>query len=154
MNLSTHNNKLLTAKRQFYRLMTNLLNEDSYKYKLFFLIKKFCEFHQLEVPTKKNMSNFLIDLYEDESFDLIKRSEQHRNYTQSQLNKFRVQLISKYGEKCMKCKSENNIEVDHIIPYSWDKSISLNYDNLQLLCKTCNTQKSNRNSINYRLLLH
>lgn len=151
MNLSTRNNKLLSAKRQFYRLMTNVLNENSYNYKLFFLISKFCDIHNLKCPTKKEVSQFLIDLYEDINFDLIKKSDLTRNYTQSQINKLRFMLIDQYGEICMKCKSTQNIEVDHIIPYSWDKSLSTNYENVQLLCKSCNCSKSNRNSINYRI---
>lgn len=131
--------------------MSNILNENSYNHKLTYLIDVFCNIHNLEIPIKKNQSSFLVALYEDENFHLIKRSETIRNYNQSELNKMRKLLINQYGEKCMKCQSTNKIEVDHIIPYSWDSSLSLDFNNLQLLCKSCNCKKGNKNSIDFRI---
>lgn len=63
-------------------------------------------------------------------------------------------LIERDGEKCSNCPSLNELTVDHIIPtslleffgikkeqsYNWKKHSS----NLQLLCRACNSLKSNR----------
>jgi hypothetical protein len=44
--------------------------------------------------------------------------------------------------KCVKCGSSENIEYDHDIPFS--KGGSNGVRNIQLLCKECNRQKSNK----------
>jgi len=43
---------------------------------------------------------------------------------------------------CVKCRSKEHLEYDHIIPYS--KGGANTVKNLQLLCQACNRKKSNR----------
>jgi hypothetical protein len=46
------------------------------------------------------------------------------------------------GGMCVKCGSQENLEFDHIIPFS--KGGATTYRNMQLLCKKCNLEKTNR----------
>jgi len=46
------------------------------------------------------------------------------------------------GGKCVKCGAQENLEFDHIIPFS--KGGATTYRNMQLLCKKCNIEKTNK----------
>jgi len=51
-------------------------------------------------------------------------------------------LLTRDGAMCRYCSSTGPLEVDHIIPLS--KGGSNDMGNLQLLCRPCNRQKSNK----------
>lgn len=51
-------------------------------------------------------------------------------------------LKHKYNFSCVTCWNKENLTIDHIFPFSkwWTDDIS----NLQILCKSCNSKKSNK----------
>ena len=64
-------------------------------------------------------------------------------------NYLKTYLFNKYNNKCFLCRSELDLQIDHIIPvykcYN-DKNFMVcnNINNLQLLCGKCNIKKSNK----------
>lgn len=46
------------------------------------------------------------------------------------------------GYRCRHCGSPFNLQLDHIVPYSWGGFS--NPSNLQVLCRTCNRRKGAR----------
>jgi hypothetical protein len=147
---STANNKLRSAKKQILSILLKqyaIRVKPNIKLKVYF--KEFLALNNLTAPINKKLNDYIIELFDSAEFDLI-GANYDRNYKPSDLKKLRVQLVDMYGEICMKCKSANQISVDHIKPYSLNKELSLELSNLQLLCKSCNSKKSNKNEIDYR----
>lgn len=66
----------------------------------------------------------------------------------------RLKVIAKYGGKCMKCglipTNKSFINVDHIKPRKFFPELSLEFDNLQVLCARCNKNKGNTDQTDYR----
>lgn len=66
----------------------------------------------------------------------------------------RNKTIFKYGNRCMRCKTDgdntNPIQVDHIKPRSKYPELECDLNNLQVLCKNCNHEKSNTDETDYR----
>lgn len=59
------------------------------------------------------------------------------------LNKqVRLDILKKYKFTCVTCKSKENLSIDHIHPVS--KGGSDEFKNLQVMCRSCNSRKSNR----------
>ena len=57
-------------------------------------------------------------------------------------NKIRFAIYTRDGNRCRKCGSTKNLEIDHIFPIS--KGGKSDFDNLQTLCHNCNMKKSNK----------
>lgn len=51
----------------------------------------------------------------------------------------RKRILEKYKNKCVFCGSNENLQVDHIIPLS--RNGKHDEDNMQILCKMCNLKK-------------
>lgn len=72
-------------------------------------------------------------------------------YQSEEWNEVRKAILKMYGIKCMKCGATNcEMHVDHIKPRSLYPELELCLDNLQVLCKDCNMEKSNKNFIDCR----
>lgn len=57
----------------------------------------------------------------------------------------RIAVFRSDGWACVHCGAAGrlwDLEVDHIVPWSWDGSDD--FDNLQTLCRRCNRRKGNR----------
>lgn len=59
-----------------------------------------------------------------------------------------ISLCNRYGNVCLCCKEHKKLTHDHIIPIT-QKGCTDNIDNIQPLCRACNTKKLNK-TIDYR----
>ena len=62
----------------------------------------------------------------------------------------RKEALSLYGAVCVKCGSEESVQVDHIKPKSKHPELALDISNLQPLCWSCNRRKSFFHETDYR----
>lgn len=73
-----------------------------------------------------------------------------RFYDSKKWSTIRKKVFLIYDRKCMACGSTKELQVDHIKPRSKFPELELDIYNLQILCKKCNFEKFNYNSIDYR----
>lgn len=77
-----------------------------------------------------------------------------RFYSSVEWVALRAFVISIYGNECMCCGrnklSGNELHVDHIVPRSVKPELALDIKNLQILCLSCNSSKSNQRETDYR----
>jgi 5-methylcytosine-specific restriction endonuclease McrA len=68
--------------------------------------------------------------------------------------KLRMQVLKKYGSRCMCCGSTGKICVDHIKCRKKFPELALEITNLQVLCEPCNHGKGNWDSTDWRPSLY
>ena len=56
-------------------------------------------------------------------------------------HKYKNRLL-KEQPTCRFCGSDNNLQIDHIVAVSEDKTLAMEYNNLQILCYDCHLIKS------------
>lgn len=113
------------------------------------MLSLFCHYFDLTPPIGVNRRSWLIELYLENENELFKRQDSSF-YGTSNWKKLRATVLEHYGSKCMKCGSREDIIVDHIKPRSIYKELELDFNNMQVLCNTCNLIKSNRQIVDYR----
>jgi len=94
----------------------------------------------------KDRMRFYLEYREEHEDDTFYRSSKWRSV--------RSLIIEAYGNTCMKCKHPNlvghELHCDHILPRSLFPEYELDLDNMQILCLSCNSSKSNRSVTDYR----
>lgn len=130
----------------------------------------YCNKKGLTIPKKSEELSFLLEIYFSNKCNyikqgrLLKRKNSHIKlhhsksilppkdfYSSEKWIKLRTEVLRTYGKRCMKCgESKVEIHVDHIKPRSLFPKLELCFDNLQVLCRKCNLDKSNFHSTDYR----
>ena len=84
-----------------------------------------------------------------------KLKQQGKSFLESkEWKELRRSIVATYGRQCMKCgttpKNPKMTHVDHIKCRKKHPELSLDFNNLQVLCCRCNKQKSNHHQTDYR----
>lgn len=97
-----------------------------------------------KVPDVHDFSLFFKQKYKGFPFDYY--SKAFRN--------IRLKVFLRDGEYCVRCgrgpQDDSYLTIDHIKPVSLYPKLSLEMDNMQVLCMECNKEKSNKNCNDYR----
>lgn len=136
------------AYRYLRRYVWGYLGVDNHGLKIPDAVSIFAKHNNLEVVGKPQ--NWIVQLYLSGQNEFIKRANASF-YLSSEWLQLKVKVIERYGKRCMKCfELTESPHVDHIKPRSKFRELELCFDNLQVLCCTCNIKKSNRDFTDYR----
>jgi len=119
-----------------------------------------CNDYSNYISSARRLKLFDVDRIHELNNLLKKARKNYQNYLEIIANKPRRDaciftanidvkdiIYGMYGKKCLACGSEKNISLDHIVPIH--KKGTNTIDNLQPLCKSCNSKKGTK-VIDYR----
>ena len=146
----------------FYGLGSELFGIVCLCFAVFFLMTTILQMTQMNQEEWDIITRNAVDLSIDQSYELSEENwkiiqEMSKSYKQPNLRRFRLksqkrsrfikqnvkdQVWRRDEGKCTICGTQENLEFDHIIPFS--KGGMNTYRNLQLLCQKCNSRKSDK----------
>lgn len=95
-------------------------------------------FHKYAVlPSKSYARNVYAYILSDSSLDVYWVAKLRSGNTIAK--SVRLKVYRQSGNRCLKCKTRENLTIDHVIPLS--KGGTYNISNLQCLCQACNLDK-------------
>lgn len=142
-----------------------------------YLIKDISYYDKTEKQKKQILFEYFLSELKEKKILLKKEIVKDKNFQNNYTAKERIRIIKNSNKKtkkncfyltnrwlvlkakvrnlykcgCMKCGKTNcEIHIDHIFPRSTYPELQYNFNNLQILCKECNEEKSNFNTIDYR----
>lgn len=117
--------------------------------------------------SKKARTAKLVELYRGKVIAKAPRKQRDRSksrrrmreqdcfYASPEWLELKKKILHLYGHKCMRCgTTKMEMHVDHILPRSRYESLQLDANNLQVLCRDCNKEKSNKHETDYRTADH
>ena len=79
-------------------------------------------------------------------------SKRMRSYWEADFR--RKKVLEKYNNKCALCKSDKQLELDHIKPVYSHPELGFDEDNMQILCKKCHSNKTAIETHTYKKTIH
>ena len=136
--------------KQFLKAYTILHGLNMYKTSVPASIEHFEEIIRVQFRVSMSVDEW-VEAYEAGAFTkyLAGRKERLIFYKGQEWLKLKKTALLIYGTTCMACGSKKETSIDHIISRYNDKSKSLDINNLQVLCYSCNFEKSSSN-MDYR----
>jgi 5-methylcytosine-specific restriction endonuclease McrA len=80
----------------------------------------------------------------------ISEKDKYKFYQSREWATIKTWASMKYEKVCFCCKSEKDIQLDHISPISTHPKLALQFQNVQYLCRECNKFKSNKGTFKFK----
>ena len=102
--------------------------------------------------SERNFDNFLDLIFYLERIATYVKNNSKPNYYHSEYRRKRHEVFIEQGEICAKCGAIPPVylQIDHIKPVSKYPELFLEKSNMQVLCVSCNREKSNKHETDYR----
>ncbi len=113
------------------------------------MVKLFANMTEQEIPKNVSFKKWLVELWDSRNSDVIFRIDTSF-YAKPEWLELRGKIFAMYGRKCACCGDDDHLAIDHIKPRSLYPELELDLDNLQVLCRPCNSRKSNKIIVDYR----
>jgi hypothetical protein len=142
LDKSTYLNYLRTAKKRLFDYLKscNEINASQIQ-KLHILVSVFCEKYNIQKPNRSQINEWLVLQYLNPENEIIFKAESLRNYTSSDWNRVKKIVFKIHGPRCLCCSTDIDVCIDHIKPYILFPELSTDINNLQPLCRSCNSSK-------------
>ena len=150
------------SSKDYQRCIEILKSRYVGKMKLYDRVLLYCKEFSLPKPEPYQCADFLLNRYHSGECRVLKPGS-HKRIVQKQKGldfyqskewiEIRKTVLLIYGKVCMRCSSKSVIQIDHIKPRSKFPHLSLDIQNLQVLCEKCNSKKSNKHFRDYRSVL-
>ena len=102
------------------------------------------------VPENMSIRDFTLLLYDEKKYNFLQAVINRPDIPPKVWKELKKKVYDTYGKICLCCNSTENISVDHIKPYSRFPELCIEFDNLQPLCRSCNSSKGNKIIVDYR----
>ena len=135
-------------------LYKNKIYYDNHGVKQNKLFSMFLEELDESVPPGMSIRDFTLELYESRKYSFLQAIIDRPDIPPKVWKELKQRVFDTYGKVCLCCGSEEHIAVDHIKPYSRFPELCIEFDNLQPLCRSCNSSKGNRDIVDYRGILN
>lgn len=148
---SIFENEYRTAIRKMLHFLKKNGNYKRHKIKQHNLIYEYSILigEPIENPTRKSCAEWLYNKYKEQKEPSLLKVEVGF-YQTIEWKRLRIKVFDLYGYSCMKCNNQDFLHIDHIKPRSLFPELELDINNMQVLCKSCNSSKSNRVFTDYR----
>jgi hypothetical protein len=147
--LAARNNSIRSAMRYVRSFLWLQCGLSAYRVKRKELIRRFAAESGYTVPQGQSPEGWLVELYHSGEDENVARQDVGFYLSREWID-LRKSVLRHYGPICMKCGCAGEPSVDHIKSRSLFPALELEFSNMQVLCRRCNSSKSNRHEIDYR----
>lgn len=141
-NKSTYLNHVRTIHRKVRNYCKiHRLHDNPIESKINPLFKVFLNHIGEEIPNSMSLKDYMLILYRDRKYSFLSAILSRPDIPPKVWKELRVRVLNEYGHHCLKCNVEEDITIDHIKPYSLYPELCIEFDNLQPLCRSCNSTK-------------